>query len=121
VFRSQYSTDGIPIRAGGQIVGRVTGDRFIKRLKGSRHMLREPRGWALDADSLSDAERFGAREVAIIDVETDITYSATVERIRAKGFKFDRGFGLQIALPLRHWAVEQPGARQLAFAIGGIA
>lgn len=118
--RTHYNTDkGIPVRrADGRIIGSVHENKFVKHACGSLHMLREPRGWALDSDSLADAERLGAKEVEIVDVETDITYSASIERIRRKGFGFDRGHGHQIALPLKHWSIRRPGeAEQLAFAL----
>ena len=110
--------NGIPVRAGELIVGRVLGDRFCKRVRAGKHMLREPRGWAIDVQSLTDAERLGAREVEIRDSESNVTYTASVERIRSKGLRFDRGFGQQVCLPLQHWTIERPGeAKQLAFAL----
>ena len=117
---SDYSIrNGIPVRAGGQIVGRVVEGKFIKRVKASRHQLREPRAWAVDCQSLADAESLGAEMVEIVDVETDVTYSASIARIRAKGFLLDRGFGQQICLPLQFWSVRR--AEQLVLALGGIA
>jgi hypothetical protein len=120
---SDYSIrNGIPVRAGGRIVGSVIDGKFCKRVRGSKHMLREPRGWAIDVQSLTDAERLGAREVEIHDSESDVIYTASVERIRSKGLKFDRGFGQQVCLPLQSWAVHPLGEpRQLSLALGVMA
>ena len=74
-------------------------------MKASRHMLRKPRAWALDIQSLVDAEALGAHTVAIEDIETAQTYSAPMSLIRRFGFVFDRGHGRQIGLPLEQWAV----------------
>ena len=117
---SDYSIrNGVPVRAGGRIVGKVNGFKFVKRVRASKHMLREPKGWALDLESLVAAERLGAREVEIEDTESGAIYTASFERIRSKGFRFDRGHGQQICLPLQFWSVRR--AEQLVLALGGIA
>jgi hypothetical protein len=114
MFRNDSST----IRAGGRVVGQVIAGRFVKKAKGSRHMLREPKGWAVDVQSLDDARDLGAEMVEIHDTESDITYSAPVAQVLSKGFRFDRGFGPQICLPLQFWCVRHPGeAQQLSLAI----
>jgi hypothetical protein len=106
------------VSVGGRVVGEVVEGKFIKRVKASRHMLRDPKGWGLDVESLADARDLGAESVEIHDTETDITYSAPVARIQAKGFRFDRGFGPQICLALQYWSIRRPGeAEQLAFSL----
>jgi len=107
------------IRVNHKIVGQVVGNRFVKKVKASRHMLREPKGWAVDVQSLGDAERLGARELEIEDTESGAIYTASFQRIRSKGFHFDRGHGQQICLPLQFWSVRR--AEQLVLALGGIA
>ncbi len=102
------------IWASGKIVGEVKNGVFVKRVRASKHMLRSPRGWALDVKSLRDAEEAGARNVELEDVDNGLTYSASVDLIRAKGIQLNRGYGPQIALPLNSWTTETPGARQLA-------
>ena len=108
----------IAIHAGGKVVGKVQGDRFIKYVKASKHQLRRPPAWALDFQSLADAEWLGARTVEIIDTEIDLTYTASTARVLDKGFRFNRGFGEQIALPLHLWTVERRDAKQLTFTLG---
>ncbi len=113
------TTNGIPIRADGRIVGKVVGDRFCKRVRGSIHRLTTPPGWALDSQSLTDAESHGARVVEIHDTETGITYSAPIGLVRERGFALNRGYGHQVVLALKYWSVGHPGARQLALALEG--
>ncbi len=117
--RKQYSTDGgIPVRAGNQVVGQVVEGKFHKRVRGSKHMLREPKGWAVDVQSFQDARDLGAQSIEIEDTESGVTYAASVEHVLSRGFRFDRGHGPQICLPLRFWSVHRPGeAEQLAFAL----
>jgi len=100
-------------------VGSVIDGKFCKRVRASKHMLREPRGWALDSESLVAAERLGAREAEIEDTESGAIYTASFERIRSKGFRFDRGHGQQICLPFSSGGVRR--AEQLVLALGGIA
>ena len=106
------------ISVGGRVVGQVAEGKFIKNAKGSVHMLREPKGWAVDVQSLANAKDLGAEAVEIHDTESGITYSAPIAQILAKGFRFDRGFGQQICLPLKSWNAHYHGeAEQLAFAL----
>lgn len=111
----RHSITAVPIWAAGKIVGEVRNGMFIKRARGSMHMLRKPLAWALDTQSLEDAAMVGATEVLIIDTETRTRYRASVALLRSdKAFEFNRGFGRQIGLPLRWWHVEDPsGPRQL--------
>lgn len=111
--------DSTTIRVNGKIVGEVRDNKFSKRLRASKHMLREPKGWAVDVQSLGDAERLGAFEVQIEDVESGAVYTASIERMLTKGFRFDRGHGSQVCLPLKYWTAERPGEpQQLTLALG---
>jgi len=112
-----------PVYAQGRVVGQVRGGVFYKTVRGSVGVLRKPRGWASDIDSLLQAERLGARWVHITDIETGNCYRATIEQIRRYGFTFDRGHGRQIGLPLDRWTVTRPGepaAAQLPLFGGGL-
>ncbi len=89
--------------ASGKVVGEVIGVVFVKRVTGKKHFLRRPPAIAFDIFTLTEAERLGANTVRIIDEDTNLSLWASVELIRTKGFSFNRGFGLQIALPLTEW------------------
>ncbi|HHX43149.1 MAG TPA: hypothetical protein GX714_04070 [Chloroflexi bacterium] len=104
-----HSTTG-QVCAQGKAVGRVGRDAiFRKSVRGSRHALRKPPAWALDIDSLLEAERLGATMVEIRDCESGLRYRASVERIWRHGITIDRGHGRQVALPLSRWTVWRPG------------
>ena len=88
--------------------GRVTGNTYRKTVTGSIHRLRKPIAWAIDCADLAEAERRGAVRIEILDLETQITYMATIEYFRAHALTLDRGFGRQLALEIRHWSYTAP-------------
>lgn len=83
--------------------GRVERDVWTKSVRGSVHMLKVPRGWALDVADLDGAEALGAWLVHLHDLEQLVNHWATIATIRARGFAFDRGHGRQVGLGLEHW------------------
>lgn len=98
-----------PIYAGGRIVGRVVAGTFSKTIHGSKHFLRQPPAIGFDVRSLGDAQRAGAVRVDVFDRESKVHYVTDIDRIFSKGFRFNRGFGDQIALPLDRWQVRAVG------------
>jgi len=90
-------------------VGYVQGDAFCKTVRASIHRLRVPPAWAVDAQSLADAESLGARTVEIRDAESGCVYRADIALIRRRGFEFDRGHGVQVGLALALWDCQRPG------------
>lgn len=87
----------------GRVIGEVLGDVLTKRVRGSVHMLRSPRAWAVDVEALRQAERLGARWVVVLDTETGERYRASVAVFWEHGVNVERGFGLQVALPMDYW------------------
>lgn len=104
------------IKVMGRLVGEVRGSVFYKRVRGRTHFLQTPPAIAFDKRSLFDAEQAGARHVEILDTETGIRYRAPIRLLRQRGFTLDRGFGEQIALPMKHWTVVPRGGEQMRFA-----
>jgi len=101
VIRTQFQ------RSQHGIVGAVVGNRFIKRLSGKKHFLHSPAAIAFDIDSLKTAEKLGATVAHIIDRDTGKEYFVFISTIFEKGFEIDRGYGEQIALPLREWSTAE--------------
>jgi hypothetical protein len=95
---------GIKVMVKGKVVGHVRGDTFYKEVYGSKHFLRSPRAIAMDAQSLNDAQKFGASRVEVVDLETKVVYKSTMSRIHDLGIPIDRGWGRQVALPLDDWS-----------------
>ena len=98
-----------PIYVNGRVIGIVSRDIFIKRVRASKHFLRTPQAICLDVNSLEQAEQAGAVRVRVEDVESGIKFLASIEHIRMAGFEIDRGYGRQIALTLDGWIKSGPG------------
>lgn len=112
-----------PVRVGRRVVGQVRAGVFSKKVRGSAHMLRTPAAWAFDRSSLVAAENAGAHTVRVEDTETGVLYTVGLPVLWSTGIEIDRGFGQQVALPLRYWSVEMRSssvrlsqAQQLALA-----
>ena len=111
---------GTPIyRADGRaVVGRVEGDTFYKSARSTVHMLRRPRAWAADIDTLDQARAAGATWVELYDRDTGTRYRAALADFYRRGLRIDRGHGAQLALPLTAWEIvgrastARPGALQ---------
>lgn len=116
----------IEIFYAGRVVGETRADGYFQKVMHfSRHLLQKPKpSIALNVDVLDAAEQQGAHSCEIIDAESGEHYRASIAIIRARGFRVDRGMGLQLALPLTDWETDRervealpktPGARQLSF------
>jgi len=114
MVRFNYNTNvKTPVKAQGKIIGYLQGRRFTKPVIGSKHKLRVPPAWAIDAEAFDREIRPNAMEILVIDKETGIKYRASVGTFdRLKG-ELDRGFGRQYFLTLNNWQAEQNGNRQL--------
>jgi hypothetical protein len=78
------------------------GDTFVKQCHES-HRLRKPPAWALNVSTLTEAERYGAKYIRIEEIESHLTFVAAINTIWERGRRFDRGYGLQIFLPIADW------------------
>lgn len=104
------------ILIGNQIVGEVKNSVFSKRVHSSRHFLKKPASIAFSIETIEQAKSKGATKVEITDLDTGKIYTVSMELLLEKGFEIDRGFGLQIALPLSYWQInEAPEKKQPGF------
>ena len=103
-----------PIKAQGKIIGYLQNHTFVKPVTGSKHQLRCPPAWAVDAEAFDREVKPNVTELVVIDRETGLEYHCPVEAFdRLKG-ELDRGFGRQYFLTLNHWEVRGNGHRQLS-------
>lgn len=104
-----------PIYAGQKKVGQVVDGVFIKRVLASKHQLRKPPGYAFDISTLEQAEKAGANELKIIDIETGNIYRAAISTIWTKGFpRQSPCYEPQFGLELHHWSKgNEPTVNQL--------
>lgn len=95
-------------RVKGQVYGVLFGDVLRRTAQASRHFLRKPPAICIDLQTLELAEDAGARKVEVVDTESGRIYRADVQTIHRYGRKMNRGYGLQIALALGRWALNDP-------------
>lgn len=88
----------------GKIIGKLdTSSRlFVKNVTGSKHMLREPKAWAIDKDVVNTLGLVGCDSILIKDKEGG-RYVITYKDFVANAFQFDRGYGEQLAVVLDKW------------------
>jgi hypothetical protein len=112
VLKNNYST--LVKTEDGKVIGRLEEGTFIKPVVGSKHRLRTPPAWAIDAEAFDQQVKPDAKAIIVLDKETGMKYQVTVETFdRLKG-ELDRGWGRQYFLMLRYWQVEKNGNRQLS-------
>ena len=110
---TQHPTVKTPVKVQGKVIGYLKGHVFFKSVMGSKHRLRRPPAWALDAETFDEEIKPNATEFIVIDKETGLEYHCLVGNFdRLKG-ELDRGFGRQYFLTLGHWEGRNNGHRQL--------
>lgn len=93
----------------GRSVGSVTADgHLLKRVSTTRHMLRKPPAWAVDANHLEQLAAMNGRGVRLVD-ERGQVWEASLADFDRRGFDVNRGFGQQRGLLLRDWKVTPAG------------
>ena len=104
---------GVLERRGGQLILR-------KAVDSARHMLRLPEeARAFDLQVLREAEAAGVRQVEVED-ERGRLWWVPLAHLLTHGQRFDRGWGEQLALPLRSWSFlpADTAARALCAEVG---
>jgi len=100
--------------ADGRHSGCVLEDGILKRrASAQRHQLRYPPAWAFEEQILREAERQGVTLVQVHDTDTGQTYTAPLSRFWTHGVRVERGYGVQVALPLNQWHREDPAQARL--------
>lgn len=80
----------------------IRGQTLYHEVKQSKHMLRQPRGWAIQAD-LYNRHRNEFECIEIYDTETNQHYTVEASRLETYRMEISRGFGKQYALPMSYW------------------
>ena len=109
-----HNTRRVLYTSDGRHSGCVCEDGILKRrASAQRHQLRYPPAWAFEENILREAERQGATLVQVVDTDTGQTYTASLSRFWTHGVRLDRGYGVQVALPLNQWHREDPAQGRL--------
>jgi hypothetical protein len=91
----------------GRPVGEICDGWLTKRVNTSRHQLQRPPAWATDERHLDQLEAINGQGVRLID-EAGRIWTAALSAFRHHGIKLNRGFGQQVALPLKFWQIVCP-------------
>jgi len=102
-----------PVKAGSKVIGYIQNQQFIKPVDGSKHQLRCPPAWAIDAEVFDREVKSLASEIVILDKETGNRYIASVHSFDVKKKLIERGFGRQYYLTLSYWKLERADSGQL--------
>lgn len=86
----------------------IVGKRLEKHCRSSSHMLRRPRGWCFDIESIEAATRAGIDFVVIYDDDNGCRYTVSLSEFINHGEKINRGYGPQICLRVQYWRVDWP-------------
>jgi hypothetical protein len=105
----------------GRVIGWLEGATFTKPVCGSKHRLRRPPAWAVDADVFDELIMPVAKELRIEDKETGTVYEVSVAYFDQHKGELDRHFGRQYFLPLARWKTHENGngGKQLTLWGGG--
>jgi hypothetical protein len=107
------------IKAGNNYIGYLQGNQFIKPVDGSKHQLRCPPAWAIDAEVFDREVKPYASEIVILDRETGVRFLTSVRYFDTNKRMLNRGFGKQYYLPLSRWKLERADSGQLNLFWGG--
>lgn len=101
------------VKVNGKVIGYFKGNKFIKQVYGSKHKLRTPEAWAIDANAWDSEVKTKAEEFIVVDKETGNEYHCSIKTFDTLKKRLDRGFGPQYYLTLTKWNVRENGYRQL--------
>jgi hypothetical protein len=97
----------------GRVCGYLSDDGWLfKQVDRHIHQLRQPPSWATDLAHVERLAVLGAHGIRLHD-EQGQTWEATLEQFREHSVPISRGYGAQLALPLRWWRVTAPGQLSL--------
>jgi len=107
---NQYST----LRGNSKIklkkIYKEEGSTLSKTASESKHMMRSPKGWAIDKYVLLSAVEKGLTDIVISEVERGLCYRAKLQDFLTRGVEVNyHNFGEQIVLPLKFWQITSPG------------
>ena len=105
--KHKKQTNGIQMYSErGQRAGFVIGNEWRKSIV-TAWMLTTPPALAVDVKTLRDAIKAGAEWLVIHNTDSGIIYRASIEKFLAKGWEFNRNFGLQRGMTLNQWLQER--------------
>jgi hypothetical protein len=97
----------------GRVVGEIDGNTFFKSVHASKHQLKSPPAWSIDADIFDKEIKPDCTQILIKDQETGNQYQCSIETFDQFKRNLDRGYGHQYYLTIDRWDIETKGEKQL--------
>lgn len=109
-----------PIKAQGKIIGYLQDHTFVKRVQGSKHMLRKPPAWCISKEAFCHKVLHNTDNIVIQDLESGTNYECPTQVFAEHAFEIRRGnFEPQLALSLKFWEIGGNGEHQFCLFGGG--
>lgn len=97
-------TERLAVRTrAGNYYGYIEGDTYVKLVHSSRHMLKKPEAWAIDADSFDKLIKPACKRIIIIDKDAGVKYSSSISNFIDNKGEIDRKYGKQYFMILEYW------------------
>jgi hypothetical protein len=87
----------------GKVIGCHDGETFYKTIQASKHILIYPPSLASDVDVLQKLTSEKVTYFHAKEIEKNVLYIAKVQEFWKYGISINRGYGKQIALPIKYW------------------
>ncbi len=101
----------------GKPIGEIREGTFYRSFRGSLHLLQRPvPALAIDAKVYTRYRPY-FHELLWRDSESGREFRISAKTFEQRAFTLERGFGKQLACPLRYWAVHYPNAKQEQLAL----
>jgi len=108
-----------PIKLNDKVIGYIQEDTFYKPVFASKHQLKFPPAWSIDAQVFDEQIKPITATFVVQDKETDTEYHVSISTFDHLKRELDRGHGRQYFLTLGHWEVHGNGHEQLSLSGGG--
>jgi hypothetical protein len=115
-----FSTNKTLVKVNGKTIGWLENRIFHKHVLGSKHKLKFPAAWSIDAEAFDNEVKHKASQIEVLDKETGHRYTTSAECFDRFKIELNRGFGRQYALTLTYWKVEDYEHRQLSLFGGSL-
>lgn len=93
-----------PVIVGNKKIGSIAGRIFKKVIHGSKHLLRKPPAIAIDASAFSSLIKQDIVLIQVLDVDTQVLYSISMNDFMQNHKTLNRGFGEQLYVELKYWS-----------------
>jgi len=113
------SKEGNPVMIASEgkekMIGTIHNRKFIKVVRKSKHFLHTPPAIGIDQEAVQRTIVDQCDVIFILEREEKATYASSVDNFLKHAMYIDRGFGGQLALPMKHWGKNTGVVQQTKF------